>query len=102
MWPAVSSSPLRCDIVAGQSQHVTIDGAQALLRTIDEPGKHWQSLCAPDVDSLSLLIELDLNIPGTNDTPLPGGSRVGGLLTVFSHLRLLGPDVANWTKQPLR
>ncbi len=29
-------------------------------------------------------------------------SQVGGLLTVFSHLRLLGPDVANWTRQPLR
>ena len=81
---------------------MTIDGAEAMLRTIDQSYKHWQELCIPDVHGLQVLVELDLNVPGTNDTPLPGGPEVSSILTIFGHLRLLGPDVRNWTRLPLR
>jgi hypothetical protein len=102
VWPNAGQTALSCNFVDGQSQYVTVDGAQAMLRTIDQSYKHWQELCIPDVQGLQVLIELDLNAPGTNDTPLPGGPAIRSVLTVFSHLRLLGPDVRTWTRQPLR
>jgi hypothetical protein len=101
VWPAAGSSPLTCNYIDGQSSYVTLDGAQAVLRTIDQAGKHWQSLCGPDIDGMQILIALDLNIPGTSDKPLPGGSKAGNALTVFGHLTLLGPNVARWTTRPL-
>jgi hypothetical protein len=101
-WPVEGQTPLHCNFVEGQSQYITLDGAQAMLRTIDQSYKHWQELCAPDVQGMQVLMELDLNTPGTNDTPLPGGPEVSSVLTVFRHVHLLGPDVQNWTRQPLR
>ena len=100
VWPAAGSSPLPCKHISGQSRYVTLDGAQAVLRTIDQTYKHWQSLCGPDIDGMQVLIELDLNIPGTSDKPLPGGSQVGSALTVFGHMTLLSPNVAGWTTRP--
>jgi hypothetical protein len=100
VWPVAGSSPLTCKYISGQSSYVTLDGVQAVLRTIDQTAKHWQSLCGPDIDGMQVLIELDLNIPGTSDKPLPGGSQVGSVLTVFRHMTLLGPDVAGWTTRP--
>ncbi len=102
VWPDAGQTPLSCNFVDGQSQYMTIDGAEAMLRTIDQSYKHWQELCIPDVHGLQVLVELDLNVPGTNDTPLPGGPEVSSILTIFGHLRLLGPDVRNWTRLPLR
>jgi hypothetical protein len=90
-----------CNYVEGQSRYVTVDGARAIERTIDEPGKHWQSLCASDVRGVQVLILLDLANPNTSDTPLPGSAEVGSVLTVFSHLRLFGADVADWPASPL-
>jgi hypothetical protein len=102
---SVSSCP---DI--GQPTYVTIDGVQATLSTLSavglpgshttgQPGSSWQTLCASDVDGLTFNASLHLGDPGSN-TPLPGGAQVGNLVTVFSHLRLLGPDVTDWTTTP--
>jgi hypothetical protein len=55
-----------------------------------------QYLCSQDFRGLSMYISLDLNVPGTNDKPLPGASKVGGVFVVFQHLHLFGPDVADW------
>jgi hypothetical protein len=88
-----------CNYVAGQSWYVTLDGARVMLRTIDQPYKHWEELCAPDVRGLSVYITLDTNVPSTNDRPLPGGRALGGVVKVFRHLTLLGPDVKDWTTQ---
>jgi hypothetical protein len=101
VWPNAGQTPLSCNFVDGQSQYITIDGAQAMLRTIDQTDKHWQELCIPDVHGLQILMELDLNTPGA-DTPLPGGPEVRSVLTIFSHLHLLGPNVRTWARQPLR
>jgi hypothetical protein len=90
-----------CNFVVGQSQYVTLDGARAVLRTIDYPGKHVQTLCARDIRGVQLNLSLDLGIPTTKDTPLPDARAVGNLLTVFRHLRLLGPDLAHWVANPL-
>jgi hypothetical protein len=90
-----------CKYVEGQSRYVTVDGARAIQRTIAEAGKHWQSLCAADVRGVQVLILLDLANPNTDDTPLPGSAEVGSVLTVFNHLRLFGPHVADWTTRPV-
>ena len=45
-----------------------------------------------------MFISLDLGVPGTND-PLPVAAQVGGMLAVFRHLHLFGPDVADWPAQ---
>ena len=70
-----------------------------MLRTIDQPYKHWEELCAPDVRGLSVYITLDTNVPGTNDRPLPGGRAVGGVVAIFHRMQLLPPNVADWTAQ---
>jgi hypothetical protein len=96
-----SAGSYACNFVAGQSQYVTLDGARAVLRTIDYPYKHVQTLCARDVRGMQLDLSLDLSIPTTKDTPLPDAHAVGNLLNVFSHLRLLGQNLARWVTSPV-
>ncbi len=102
VWPAGIPGSFACNFVAGQSSYVSLDGARAMLRTIDQPGKHVQYLCAQAVDGMQIYLSLDLSNPNiTRYTPLPDSHQVGDLLSVFRHLKLLGPDVANWTTSPL-
>jgi hypothetical protein len=99
--PAVSpTSQYACKIVSGQTSTITVDGEPALFRNLNEPDKQWQSLCANDIDGLSPYVELDLNVPGSN-TPLPGGTEVSSVLTLFQSVRLLGPNPATWLTDPL-
>jgi hypothetical protein len=99
--PAVAAnSEYACNDIAGQSTSTTLDGAPALLRTLNEPDKHWQSLCANDIDGVQPYLTLDLNTPGSN-APLPGSGEFGSLLAVFGSVRLLGPDPAAWTTDPV-
>jgi hypothetical protein len=98
VWPA-GRGGIPCKVYPGQSSYVTVDGTSMLLRTIDQPGKHVQYLCAQNFRGLALYISLDLNVPGTNDRPLPAASKVGGVLAVVRHLHLFGPDVADWPAQ---
>ncbi len=99
--PAVSpTSQSACKLVAGQTSQVTVDGAAALFRNLTEPDKQWQSLCANDIDGVSLYVEMDLNTPGSN-APLPGGAEVSSVLTLFQSVRLLGPNPAAWVTDPL-
>jgi hypothetical protein len=103
VWPAPGATPgeppLHCNFVPGQSSNITVDGARAMLRVMDQVGKHWQALCVPDVDGLSVYIDMDVWSEGSASAPLPGWpSR--GVLAVFHHMHLLGPDVADWTAYP--
>jgi hypothetical protein len=99
--PAVSpTSQYACKFVPGQSSSVTVDGEPALFRYLNEPDKQWQSLCANDIDGLSPYVELDLNVPGSS-APLPGGTEVSSVLTLFQSVRLLGPNPAAWLTDPL-
>jgi hypothetical protein len=45
-------------------------------------------------------ILLDLSTQGPGPKPLADDRQIGDLRTLIKHLRLLGPDVANWTLQP--
>jgi hypothetical protein len=99
--PAVSpTSDSACKVVTGQTSAVTVDGAPALFRYLNEPDKQWQSLCANDIDGVSPYVALDLNTPGST-TPLPGGAEVSSVLTLFQSVRLLGPNLAAWVTDPL-
>jgi hypothetical protein len=64
--------------------------------TIRQPGvRSYQGLCVPETDGLSVFF-LVFRAPGSHAYPL------GGAVGVFlHHLRLLGPDPANWTTHPL-
>jgi hypothetical protein len=86
----------------GTYQKDTVGGASGILRTIDEPGKHWQSLCFADIHGLDVWMDNDLANPFTSDAPLPGEAGLGGLLNIFRHhVQLFGPNPANWTTHPL-
>jgi hypothetical protein len=98
VWPA-GHSEFRCNYYPGQTSYVTVDGVAMRLRTIDEPGKHVQYLCAQNFRGLGVFINLDLNVPGTSDRPLPDAARVGGVFAIFRHLHLFGPEVADWPAQ---
>jgi len=98
VWPAGRGS-VPCKVYAGQTSYVTVDGVRMLLRTIDEPGKHIQTLCAQNFRGVAVSVSLDLNVPGTNDRSLPGAAKVGGVFAVVRHLHLFGPDMADWPAQ---
>ncbi len=99
--PAISAtSDYTCKIIAGQTSQVTVDGAPAVFRYLNEPDKQFQSLCANDIDGVSLYVEMDLNTPGSN-APLPGGAEVSSVLTLFQSVQLLGPNPAVWVTDPL-
>jgi hypothetical protein len=70
-----------------------------MLRNMDQVGKHWQSLCIPNVDGLTVYMAMDVWSEGPDGKPLPGWPSQG-VLAVFQHMHLLGPDVANWTTNP--
>jgi hypothetical protein len=99
--PAVSAtSEYACKVIAGQTSYVTVDGARAVLRNLNAADKQFESLCANDIDGVAPYVALDLNVPGS-DAGLPGGAAVSNVLTVFQSVRLLGPDPAAWTTNPL-
>jgi hypothetical protein len=90
-----------CNFVAGQSSYVTEYGVSWLYRVIDEGDKHVQMLCSTEpVDGIDVGISLDMNTPGSN-APLPGSASLGGAFGVFTRLKLLGTDPADWTSAPL-
>jgi hypothetical protein len=102
VWPAGQGS-VPCNVYPGQTSHVTVDGVSMLLRTIDEPGKHVQSLCAQNFRGLAVSVSLDLGVPGTHDRPLPNAAKIGGVLFAnrapsagfsqgYALLTLEGPD----------
>jgi hypothetical protein len=105
VWPAPHQTPgsllQQCNFVAGQSSYITVDGVHALLRNMIPVGKHTQYLCIPDVDGLSVDIGMDTWSEGSDSEPLPGWPSQG-VLAMFRHMHLLGPDVAKWTTDPLR
>jgi hypothetical protein len=80
-WPGA-----RC---TDHTDPVTIDGAHGYFVT----GNGQQSLCFDDLHGLYL--SLTLNV-GSNQS-----SGFSSVTAVFKHLRLLGPDPARWTTNPL-
>jgi hypothetical protein len=51
---------------------------------------------------MQISISLDLSTQGYPPSMLPGGRQVKDMRTLLRHLRLLGPDVADWPTRPAR
>ena len=99
--PAVSpTSEYACKQIPGQTSDITVDGAPAVFRNLNEPDKQFESLCANNIDGVAPYVAMDMNTPGSN-AKLPGTGMFSSVLTVFRSVRLLGPDPAAWTTDPL-
>jgi hypothetical protein len=88
---SLSQSVASCYVSPGQSQRVTVAGHQVIVTRIPASGSEpaEQDLCASDVDGLAVDIVTSGSHPPMDVTAL------------FAHLRLLGPDPANWTTRPI-
>jgi len=86
----------RCPFFGGSSQRVDLGGVTAIVT--DFPGSGappYQGLCIPETDGLHVQF-LEFPEPGH------AGFAFGGVIGVFKHhLRLLGPNPANWTTRPI-
>jgi hypothetical protein len=78
------------------SKRVDLGGVTAIVTRFTEPGaRPYRGLCVPQTNGLHVFF-LEFRGPGH------AGFAFGGVTGVFlHHLRLLGPDPANWTTRPL-
>jgi hypothetical protein len=94
-------------------QYIEADGVQWTYQTEDDQffdaNGHrvpTQSICAVgplDGQSIRLTLVLDRATGATANTPIPGVAEIGpgGVKTILSWLKFLGPNPANWTTRPL-
>jgi hypothetical protein len=81
-------------------QRVTVGGRRGILRTV-YGHDHFQELCFGNVDGLMVNVTVNAPRPFTG-SPLAVANAPGGVIDVFlHHLRLLGPEPANWTTHPV-
>jgi hypothetical protein len=92
----VTPGPGKCWFDPAGSQRITVNGTKAVLTVFRLQGaRSYQGLCVPEADGLSVFFLL-FRALGSHSYPF------GGVTGVFTHhLRLLGPDPANWTTHPL-
>jgi hypothetical protein len=85
-----------CPFFRGSSERVSLGGVTAIVTNFTASGaRPYQGLCIPETDGLHVSF-LEYQEPGR------AGFAFGGVTGVFRHhLRLLGPDPANWTTHPL-
>jgi hypothetical protein len=85
-----------CSFFAGSSKRVVLGGVTAVVTHFTGSGvRPYQGLCIPETNGLHVFF-LEFSEPGHD------GFAFGGVAGVFRHhLRLLGPDPANWTTRPI-
>jgi hypothetical protein len=81
----------------GTGQHVTVDGAAAVLEYSPAHGRD-QQLCISDSHGLRVLVWLTARA----NAPAPNPTGPHGVLAYARLLHLLGPDAARWTANLLR
>ncbi len=86
----------RCPFFHRSSRRVVLGGVTAIVTHFTGSGvRPYQGLCIPETNGLHVFF-LEFPEPGR------AGFAFGGVTGVYSHhLRLLGPDPANWTTRPL-
>jgi len=90
----------RCPFFRGSSEasseRVSLGGVTAIVTNFTASGaRPYQGLCIPETGGLHVSF-LEYQEPGR------AGFAFGGVTGVFTHhLRLLGPDPANWTTHPI-
>ena len=86
----------RCWFDPTGSRRMTLNGVKAIFTVFRQPGaRTYQGLCVPEADGLSVFFLL-FRAHGEHGYPFGGAARL-----FLHHLRLLGPDPANWTTRPL-
>ena len=95
---SASGSP-GCMFIRSISRYVTVDGAKAILQA-PNPSYH-EYLCVNNVNGFMTGISLQKKIPGTG-AAVPGVSGLGGAISIFKKIHVLGSDPAGWTTDPLR
>jgi hypothetical protein len=92
-----------CNYVSGQSSYVTRYGVDWEYRVLDDHiAKNVEMLCSMQpVDGLDVNIYLDMAPEEAGAAALPGSYQLGGAFGVYTRLRLLGLNPANWTADPL-
>jgi hypothetical protein len=85
-----------CPFFSGSSQRVVLGGVTAIVTHFTGSGvRPYQGLCIRETNGLHVHF-LEFPEPGNADFAF------GGVTGVFvHHLRLLGPDPANWTTRPI-
>jgi hypothetical protein len=81
----------------GAVQHMTVDGAAAVLEYSPAHGRD-QQLCIPDWRGLRVLVWLTAR----DNAPAPNPTGPHGVLAYARLLHPLGPDAAHWTANLLR
>jgi hypothetical protein len=81
---------------SSKSKRVALGGVTAIVTHFTGSGaRPYQGLCIPETNGLHVFF-LEFPEPGR------AGFAFGGVTGVFTHhLRLLGPDPANWTTRPI-
>jgi hypothetical protein len=75
-----------------------VAGKRGILRVVHS-GDFFQSLCFNNVAGLEVEVTVSRPFSGS---PLAVATAPGGVIDIFlHHLRLLGPDPANWTTHPV-
>jgi hypothetical protein len=74
-----------CQFSAGRQRNVSFDGAGGVL--VSTPSEKQQDVCFPSLHGMFVWGGLD--------------DRLGGAMGLLHHVRVLGPDPANWTTHPL-
>jgi hypothetical protein len=94
--PGRSRCPFFHGTSDGSSERVSLNGVTAIVTNFTGSGAPpYQGLCIPEINGLHVMF---LEFPG----PGRAGFAFGGVTGVFKHhLRLLGPNPANWTTQPI-
>jgi hypothetical protein len=94
--PGKSRCPFFRGSSEGSSERVSLGGVTAIVTNFTASGaRPYQGLCIPETGGLHVSF-LEYQEPGR------AGFAFGGVTGVFRHhLRLLGPDPANWTTRPL-
>jgi hypothetical protein len=81
---------LPCYDTPGESTQTTVAGYPVTVTRVPAGrGLAFQLLCAANADGMSVSITITGNHP------------VADVTEIFAHLRLLGPDAAHWTTQPI-
>jgi len=97
VFTAPANTPGFCGRDSGW-QWVTVAGMRGILRTV-YGNDHFQTLCFEDVDGLAVTLSVTRPF---DSSPVAVATQKGGVIDIFlHHLRLLGPNPANWTTHPV-
>jgi hypothetical protein len=74
-----------CLFTAGEISNISFEGAEGVL--VKTPSEHQQDVCFPSLHGMFVWVSVH--------------GHVGRAMSLLRHIRVLGPDRADWTTHPL-